>query len=279
MPIAPRSALRGAIRRLGVATLLCAAAIAQAAPQPGAVATRPLAVDDLFALAGVSDPQISPDGAWVAYVVSRTDLDKDESEAALWLAAVGDSSDEPRRLTAPGYSASRPRWSPDGRHLAFLAARKTSDEEAKTQVWAFDLRGGDAQPLTSVQQGVGSFDYSPDGTRLLLTIRDPRPEDLMDKAERSQQKPQPHVIDRRQFKRDYEGYLDRRRNHLYVFELASKKLRQITSGDYDAADGAWSPDGKLVAFSSNRTAEPDGNSNSDLWIVSASNTDQGKTLR
>ncbi|MEE8584271.1 MAG: S9 family peptidase, partial [Acidobacteriota bacterium] len=92
------------------------------------------------------------------------------------------------------------------------------------------------------------------------------------------EKPQPWVIDRLQFKRDNIGYLDRRRTHLYVFDLESKKLTQITSGDYEDRDPAWSPDGKLVAFASNRTDEPDGNSNSDIWIVSADNTDQGKTL-
>ena len=247
---------------------------------PAEAAPRPLAVDDFFAIGRVGEPRISPDGQQVAYTVSRTDLEKDESETALWLAPVtGGGTDEPRRLTAPGYSASRPRWRPDGRQLAFLAARRVDEAEPRSQVWAFDMRGGDAQPLTAVAQGVASFDYSPDGSRLLLHIRDPRPEDLMDEAQRKKKKPEPHVIDRRQFKQDYEGYLDRRRTHLYVYDLEGEKLRQITSGDYDDADAAWSPDGELVAFSSNRTEEPDGNTNSDLWIVSAGNTDRGKTMR
>ena len=99
-------------------------------------APRPLQVDDYFALARVGDPRISPDGRWVAYTVKTSDLEKDESETALWMIPTGGGEDsEPWRLTAPGTSANRPRWSPDGRRLAFLAARKTGDEEAKTQVW------------------------------------------------------------------------------------------------------------------------------------------------
>jgi dipeptidyl aminopeptidase/acylaminoacyl peptidase len=238
---------------------------------------RALTPDDLLVLASVRDPQISPDGRWVAYTVSHIDLEKDKSETALW--AVPSAGGDPWRMTAPGYSASRPRWSPDGRRLAFLSSRATDEDEAKTQVWAFDLRGGDAQPLSDVVQGVDGFDWSPDGSRLLLTIQDPKPEDLLDDAEKAKKKPEPHVIDRLQFKRDYVGYLDHRRTHLYVLDLEDKGLIQITSGDYDDSDGAWSPDGKLVAFTSNRTAEPDGNENSDLWIVAAANTDQGRTLR
>ncbi len=246
-----------------------------------AAADRALTVDDFFAIKNVDDPHIRPDGEWVAYTVKTSDLDKDESEKALWMVPTsGDGSDAaPWRLTAPGSSASSPRWSPDGKRLAFLSSRKSGDEDAETQVWAFDLRGGDAQPLSEVKQGVDGFEWSPDGERLLLEITDPKPEDLLEDSEREKKKPEPHVIDRLQFKADYKGYLDRRRSHLYVFELASKELRQITSGDYDDTDGAFSPDGKLVAFTSNRTDEPDGNTNSDLWIVSADNTDQGKTLR
>ena len=236
---------------------------------------RPLTVDDYFSIQRVGNPHISPDGQWVAYTVGSTDLEKDKSETRVWM--IPASGGEAIPMTAKGSSAGQPRWSPDGKYLSFQAARN----DGKSQLWALNRLGGEAQQLTEVRQGISSYDWSPDGTRLLLSVRDPKPEDLIedeDKRKREKEKPQPWVIDRLQFKRDNIGYLDRRRSHLYVFDLESKKLTQITSGDYDDRGPAWSPDGKLVAFVSNRTDEPDGNSNSDIWIVSADNTDQGKTL-
>ena len=86
------------------------------------------------------------------------------------------------------------------------------------------------------------------------------------------------MIDRLQFKEDYTGYLDHRRNHIYVYDLESKKLTQVTSGDYDDSSPAWSPDGTTIAFVSNRTEEPDANVNTDLWLVDADNIDKGKNL-
>lgn len=275
----PKTRVRASLLPLTLAIALTLGAV------PASASPRALEVDDFFAIAGVGSPRISPDGAWVAYTVGSSNLDKDKSETALWMAPTGGDEAKPWRMTAPGYSASHPRWSPDGKRLGFLSSRKTSDEKAKTQVWAFDLRGGDAQPLTEVKQGVDGFEWSPDGSRLLLEITDPKPEELLEESEREKKKPEPHVIDRLQFKADYQGYLDRRRSHLYVLDLAKAPakgdngLRQITSGDFDDSDGQWSPDGKLIAFSSNRTEEPDGNSNSDLWIVSADNTDLGQTMR
>ena len=169
-------------------------------------------------------------------------------------------------MTGKGYSASRPRWSPDGKYLSFVA-KKT--KEGKPQVWSLNRMGGEAQQVTKVKQGVSGFEWSPDGKRLLLMIRDPKPSDLTE-DKKDDKKPKPHVIDRLQFKRDYAGYLDRRRTHLYVFTPGSKKEPvQITSGDYDDGQAVWSPDGRSIAFVSNRTEEPDSNPNTDIWVVSA----------
>ncbi|HWP37764.1 MAG TPA: S9 family peptidase [Gemmatimonadales bacterium] len=233
---------------------------------------RTLAVSDLFAIRSVGDPQLSPDGQWVAYSVTTTSLEDEKSETRIWMvpAAGGDAIP----MTSTGYSASRPRFSPDGKFLTFLASR---GENAKTQVWALNRLGGEAQPLTEIEQGVSSYEWSPDGTRLLLTIRDP--DEKADSTRKSKTQ-RPWVIDRLQFKRDGTGYLTgNQHTHLYVLDVKSKTLTQITSGQYDESDAVWSPDGKLVAFVSNRTADPDANSNTDIWIVAADNTDKGQTLR
>jgi len=233
---------------------------------------RALEIDDLFALRSVGDPQISPDGEWVAYTVRRTILEDEKSETRIWMIPAAGGTAIP--MTAEGYSASRPRWSPDGKYLSFTASKNGG----KTQVWTLNRLGGEAQRLTEVEQGVSSYEWSPDGTRLLLSIRDPEEEDEEEGEEESETR-EPWVIDRLQFKRDGAGYLTGdRHTHLYVFDVTTKQLTQITSGDYDESQAVWSPDGTRVAFVSNRTEEPDANANSDIWIVAADNTDKGQTL-
>jgi dipeptidyl aminopeptidase/acylaminoacyl peptidase len=253
-----------------ILSLACAAnfiVFAQEAPKQ-----RNLTVDDFFKILRVEDPQISPEGKWVAYTVTGADLKEDKSETRIWMIPAAGGEAIP--MTGKGYSASRPRWSPDGKYLSFLASKK---EEDKTQVWALNRNGGEAQQLTQILQGVESYEWSPDGKKLLLVLRDPKPEDL-EKDEKKKKQPKPWLIDRLQFKRDNTGYLDLYRTHLYLLAPGDTTTTQLTSGDYDDAEPVWSPDGKLIAFVSNRTANPDGNSNTDIWIVSADTPDKGKTL-
>ncbi|TNE65932.1 MAG: S9 family peptidase [Alphaproteobacteria bacterium] len=214
-----------------------------------------LSVDDILALKYAVDPRISPDGKWVAYTVQKNDLEKDASTSQVWMAAADGSAELP--MTGVDYGASHARWSPDGKYLAFLAAK---GDDAESQVWLLDRRGGEAQQYTHVKQGVDSFEWSPDGANMLLTITDAKPDEGDDES------PRPWVIDRLQFKEDGVGYLDRRRQHFYLFDGKAEPV-QLTSGDYDDASPALSPDGKWLAFASNRTAEPDGNTNSDIWVV------------
>jgi dipeptidyl aminopeptidase/acylaminoacyl peptidase len=245
---------------------------------------RPVTVDDLFQIREVSDPQLSPDSQSVAYAVKTLLLKEDKSEERIW--AVPTSGGDAIPMTAESVSSSHPRWSPDGKYLAFLSARN----EGKTQVWLLNRSGGEAQHLTDTPQDVDDFAWSPDSTRLVVILRDASEEELAaaktkDKekdAEDKDKKPKtkkPWVIDRLQFKTDEVGYLDRRRAHLYVLDLATKNLTQITSGDYDDAHPAWSPDGHLIAFASNRSKpDPDRTYNTDIWAVAANNTDKGAQL-
>ena len=246
-----------------------------------AAATRKLEVDDYFRIRDVDDPQISPEGKWVAYTVTTHDLKEDENHDRIWMIPAGGGTAIP--VSADGVDSSRPRWSPDGKYLAFTSGRHEKPEE----VWLLDRNGGEAQQLTNTPQDVKSFAWSPNGDRMVLVLQDATPEELeaaknqegKNAADAKPKRSRPWVIDRLYFKDDEVGYLDRRRTHLYVLDVATKKMTQATSGDYDDSQPAWSPDGKRLAFTSNRTAEPDRNYNSDIWVVDADNTAQGKTLR
>ncbi|MDD3721630.1 MAG: S9 family peptidase [Lutibacter sp.] len=234
---------------------------------------KKISIEDIMNLKSVSNPQISPDVKWIAYETSEMNLKKDKTEKQLWMIPI-QGGDAIAMTSKEFYSASDPKWSPDNKYLSFLAALP----EGKTQVWLLNRNGGDAQQLTKIKQGVTGYEWAPEGKRLLLSIKDPKPEELtMDKED--DKKVKPVVIDRLQFKRDYAGYLDRYRTHLYVFTLGDSVPVQITSGDFEDKSPAWSPDGKSIAFVSNRTDNADGNSNTDIWIVSADNLDKGKTLK
>jgi dipeptidyl aminopeptidase/acylaminoacyl peptidase len=246
---------------------------------------RPVAISDLFAFRDLHDPQISPDGQWVAYSVGSADLSEDKFEERIWMSPTAGADAIP--LTAEGVSSSHPRWSLDGKFLAFLSARN----EGKTQVWLLNRQGGEAQKLTDTPQDVEDFAWSPDGKRLVLVLRDPKPEELeaaktkdkdkddsADKGKKAKT-PKPWVVDRLQFKQDTVGYLDHHRTHLHVFDVAAKSLTQVTSGDFDDDEPAWSPDGTRIAFTSNRSLpDPDRSYNSDIWIVAADNKDKGAHL-
>jgi dipeptidyl aminopeptidase/acylaminoacyl peptidase len=173
-----------------------------------------------------------------------------------------------------------PRFSPDGRYLAFITARSdgSSDDESDpangSQVWLLNRSGGEARRLTEMPGGVSGFEWSPDSTRLVLVSMDPE-EDASEKNgggegdKPSHDTPKPIVIDRYQFKQDRIGYLGNRYQRLYVFDIEAREATLLTPGSYNSVQPAWGPGGDVIAFSSRREGDPDRHRNSDIYIIEA----------
>ncbi|MEP6990566.1 MAG: S9 family peptidase [bacterium] len=231
---------------------------------PGqAIPQRPLRASDLYALRGVTDPQLSPDGAWVAYTVSAIDSTKDKSDTDLWMTSWDGT--QSIRLTSTPEGESTPRWSPDGRYLAFVSGRQ---DGKGGQVWLLDRRGGEAQRLTTLKGGISDFAWSPDAKRMILVL-DEETDSVARKDTATHATPKPIVIDRYNFKRDVTGYLGTKRTHLALLDVTTKKLDSLTSAIFDDDLPSWSPDGQRIAFVRTPVAEPGRGRESDVFVVDA----------
>ena len=263
--------------------------------------TRRFEPFDLLEFTFPADPQLSPDGQVVAFVEHRVDPEGDGYKSSVMMLdlADGPSRDgydrgfpagadpvfsEPRRFTAGRNRDTHPRWSPDGKHLAFLSDRPVDGREIGNQVWVAPTRGGEPRPLTRVDGGVGAFRWSPDSDALSISVRcDPQrgvtevsPEDEDDERGKLARLYDKYNADVRHaknllYKFDGIGFLEGKRSHVAVvdFDPAAEGFvppRTVTSGDFDHSDPTWSPDGRWIAVAACREPDPDPKRFRDIWI-------------
>jgi dipeptidyl aminopeptidase/acylaminoacyl peptidase len=245
-------------------THLLAGLVAVSALAPGVEAAEPakFSIDDLVRVASLEDLDLSPDGEYVVYSVGEPNFKADAPRTDLWRARWDGSARHPLTRTADA-DEYQPTYSPDGKRIAFLSDR--GDEDAETQVWVMPADAGEAEPLTAFPGGVSDFAWSPDGKMLAVIASDPE----HPKGEEKPPQPRPIVIDRYYFREDFTGFLSDKREHLWLFDLASRKATQLTSGQHDERLPAWSPDGKRIAYVTKRGPDPDRHLNSDIYVIEA----------
>lgn len=232
--------------RIGLLITLVAttAALAQGPAAPS--------IDDLIDLKRVAAPAVSPDGRHVAFTVRETNWDDNAYETEIWIgdAAAGHS----RQVTNSRKSSMQPAWSPNGQWVAFI-----SDRDGKRQLYRIAVRGGEAERLTGTEEGVSAFAYAPSGRQIAFTMQDPVSEAM---KEREKRWGDIRIEDQ-----------DQRYTHLYVLDLESKAVKQVTKGHFVVGGFDWSPDGLQIAFDHRLTGDPADSGTADISVVTVNTGD------
>jgi dipeptidyl aminopeptidase/acylaminoacyl peptidase len=238
--------------------------------------TRRLEPQDLYGIKLIDDPQITPDGGRIAYGVVEMDRMTYEYHRSIWVMAT--PAGQPRRYTA-GDNDTSPRWSPDSRSLAFVRApagevKPKNEEErdrgvGKPQLWLLPAEGGEARQLTWARWGVSDPVWSPDGAFIVYAAEVGQPDDpeAEDAGLHEKRVPAVRRIDRLWNRLDGVGWFYERRSHLFRIPIEGGEPEQLTDGDWDDRSAAVSPDGRRIAFTSDRTAERWSWPANDIWVI------------
>jgi dipeptidyl aminopeptidase/acylaminoacyl peptidase len=220
---------------------------------------------DIAHLIAVAAPTLSRDGSTAVVAATRPDLDANEYRSQLWTVAV-DGSSVPRRLTH-GKRDSAPRYSPDGRWIAFLR----SEPAGKAQVYVLPADGGEARALSDLPGGARTPVWSPDSRSIAFTARVPEPGRYGQDEKVTAEKEAPRRITGLQYRLDGEGFILDRREHVFVVECSDcddqPEPRQLTDGDFDDSDVEWSPDGTWLAFTSARHERREHDLVRDVFLI------------
>lgn len=235
-----------------------AQALAAPATTPTPAPNPPMSVMDLISLRIASDPQLSPDGTLIAYVVQQCHEKPNTTSSAIWLVnSSGGKTTTSRQLTDGTHHDAAPRWSPDGKTLAFL-----SDRDGTSQIYLLPLNGGEARKFSELSQEVTEYSWRPDSTALLAHSAW-KPADDRDESATG---PLAIVYTRVAEQWDGLGYKEGRSQQLWLLPLEGEPLR-ITSEPVDLVQSCWSPDGTEIAFCANRRPDPDLSVSMALWVL------------
>ncbi|MBU1243073.1 prolyl oligopeptidase family serine peptidase, partial [Myxococcota bacterium] len=253
---------------------------------PADAKRAPVTLEALYEVKSVGFPRLSPDGLTVLYTISTPDLKTGKSDTDIWKVSIDGTST--RQMTRFEGADFWPLWAPDGRSFFFLSARKGG-----VQLWRMPVDGGDPERLTHVESGLESPVVSPAGTHVAF-ISEVYPEAGGDSGRQSDYDParqkeieagraaSPHraMVADHLFYRRWNAWKEGRRRHVFVLELGTGKLTDLTPGDFDSpaftlgeAGLAFSPDGRELAFESNREVDPDAHAvrnNTDVFVVPVS---------
>jgi dipeptidyl aminopeptidase/acylaminoacyl peptidase len=230
----------------------------------------PIRPEDIYEIRVPTDCRLSPGGDRLATAVTQADREQLKNTSHLWMAEVGDSV-EPRcsQFTHSKHAERMPRWSPDGKIIAFLSTRSE-----RTELWTIPADGGEGKQLTKLEGAIGEFAWSPDGRRLVVTFT-PRDAEAKDREERKKkgdpgtEAPLVRTVQRLFYKHDGSGFLPQARTHISIVDALTGKARPLTGGnEFSESEPCFSPDGRWVYFTSNRSADPDRQADrEDIWRI------------